>query len=306
VTGSTNGFALTGAGPASTPAQALPPARAADPGTLPGRTAGDRATVSGTSPGAAPHETGGRPSPIEESADRSGGTARLRRRHPLLLPLLVALPLLLALQILIVRPWRDEMVMAHADLEGTIGILQDEIAQARDDLEIVARQEPVYRRLRRTGWFDRQDRLAAAGRLEELGLRHGLERFDYRFLPERRPTSGNGMSGNGADRSVGIVETEIALAIEAVTDGDVRGLLRDVRTALPGTVAVDRLEIARKKPLEVGDLLALEAGSTVGLVEARATLVWRTLDLDPADPDAASRPGEAADPWSDDAGEAGS
>ncbi|MEZ5823382.1 MAG: hypothetical protein R3C97_01120 [Geminicoccaceae bacterium] len=179
----------------------------------------------------------------------------------------------------IVIPWQEEASERRVRLEQEIVRLRGEIAKVDIALGDLQEKGEDFTRLLDEGWLATQDRLAAARIIERLATEHSLARLDYQFQPERRFTITDPKL-----RGVTIIETQIHLSFNAMLDLDLSLLFARLQDELDGSVDIKDVAITRRKPLELADLLALEAGEPVALLDGTAALVWRTLLVEGVEP----------------------
>ena len=204
--------------------------------------------------------------------------ALYRSDHPLWLLLGCNLALVTVLFAFLI-PWQEDMAAMRAGLERDLVRIRGEIGKAETDLARIDRDGETFGHLLEKGWLSPQDRLAAARIIERVGDEHGLVRLDYQFQPEKHLAVNDPQM-----RGVTIVETGIQFTFQAVLDSDILPALARLQYELPGSLDIEGISLARRKPLELADLLALEAGETVPLVDGTASLMWRTLTVEGTPP----------------------
>ena len=186
---------------------------------------------------------------------------------------------LISLYILVTSPWYESTLQTRKSLEQEVQKIRGEVSKVEANLDLIREKRPSYEKLLQNGWLAQQDRLEAAELIEELSESYHLAYLDYQFQPENRFTLNDPKL-----RDTTFVETNIHLTFQATLDFDVQSMISKLQTELPGAVDVTSVEFGRHKALELSDLLALEAGQSVALIEGSAVLAWRTLELEGVEP----------------------
>ena len=186
---------------------------------------------------------------------------------------------LISLYFLVVSPWYENTLQIRKSLEQEVHKIRGDIGIVEANLDLIREQRPNYEELLRNGWLAQQDRLDAAELIEELSESYRLAYLDYQFQPENRFALNDPKL-----RDTTFVETNIYLTFQATLDFDIQSMISKLQAELPGAIDVISLEYGRHKALELSDLLALEAGQSVPLIEGSAVLAWRTLELDGVEP----------------------
>ncbi|GAA0602850.1 hypothetical protein [Caenispirillum bisanense] len=167
----------------------------------------------------------------------------------------------------------SELEMVEQRLRGQLGGVQAETAQLRDDIAFVTDNTERYEAFLARGMFADRNRLAARRAVEML-VRNNRLQADIAVRPEGRRVPADPVLAE----NFRIIDTPIDVRAGAILDSDLAAFMRDMPTALPGFLVLQRARLERVPAVTAEHLRDLRNGLPVELVQGQLIYGWRSAE----------------------------
>lgn len=167
----------------------------------------------------------------------------------------------------------SELEIQERRLRSQLATVQAETARLREDIAFVTDNTARYEAALARGLFADRNRLGARRAIEALLRQHRLK-GDIAIRPEvGRPASDVRMA-----QHYRVIETPIDLRTAAILDSDLTAFMRDMPTALPGFLVLEKARLERVPLVTPEHLRDIRNGLPVELVEGDFTYGWRSVE----------------------------